>query len=153
MADDGGSQGQSSDSESGGEEASSSSTGSGSNPTSTSSESASGGGGGVSTTTLAVAVAVPIVVLLLVFGVVIWLGMRKGWFVRKNAQDPRSGAAAEKGDGFTQSGSGKANGDHGEPAVLSVRELHANDLPHQLESSPVHELQGGEGGQHYVVRN
>ena len=45
-----------------------------------------------------------------------------------------------------ESGAGKAVGNTGEPAFLSVRELHGNDMPHQLESKPIHELQGGEGG-------
>ncbi|KAM0719787.1 hypothetical protein Q7P37_003921 [Cladosporium fusiforme] len=111
----------------------------------------SNSGGGISTTTLAVAVAVPIVVLLIVFGLIIWLGIRRGWFVKKSSHN--AAAAAEKGNAVLRPSDSKGFGGANE----SVRELHANDRPHQLESSPVHELQGGDnsspGGQHYVVRN
>lgn len=97
----------------------------------------------------------PIVVLLVIFGLILWLGIRKGWFVRKSSPDVVNGAAAEKGDVVVQSNDEKAFGGGNEPGILSVRELHANHRPHQLESSAVHELQGGggNGGQHYVVRN
>jgi hypothetical protein len=88
---------------------------------------------------------VPIVVLLLVFGFIIWLGIRKGWFVKKS---PRDGSTVEKTNVLVEHGSAKPTGGNGD-----VRELHANDLPHQLEYSPVHELQGGEGRQNHGIRN
>lgn len=77
--------------------------------------------------------------------------MRRGWFVKKGQQ--QGGAArdynqrpSEKSDAVMEAGgAGKATGNTGEPAYLSVRELHANDLPHQLESKPIHELHGGSG--------
>jgi len=60
----------------------------------------------------------------------------------------------EKSDAVIESGAGKAMGDTGEPAYLSVRELHANDMPHQLGSKPIHELQGGsEDGRLYGGRS
>ena len=68
------------------------------------------------------------------------------------AQDIRGGPG-EKSDTVMESGAGKTMGNTGEPAYLSVRELHANDLPHQLESKPVHELQAGEGGRQYGERS
>jgi hypothetical protein len=64
---------------------------------------------------------------------------------------PRDGSTVEKiGVATTQhDGSDKPTGGNGE-----VRELHADDRPHQLDYSPVHELQGsGEDGRGYVVRN
>lgn len=104
---------------------------------------------GVSTTTLAVAVAVSIVVLLLAFGGIIWFGIQRGWFVKKTAA--RDGSTVDKnGVATTQhDGSDKPTGGNGE-----VRELHADHRPHQLDYSPVHELQGsGEDGRGHVVRN
>jgi len=88
---------------------------------------------------------VPIVVLLLAFGGIIWLGIRKGWFVKRALHD---GSAVEKTGVSTQYGSSKLTGGNGD-----VRELHADDRPHQLDYSPVHELQGGDDGRGYVVRN
>jgi hypothetical protein len=52
-----------------------------------------------------------------------------------------------------ESGAGKAVGNTGEPALSSVRELHANDLPHQLENKAVYELHEGEGGRQYGGRS
>lgn len=116
---------------------------------SASDSSSSGGGGGVSTKILALAVTIPVVVLLLVFGLVIWLGIRRGWFVRKSQRGGRA-EEGEKGDAVTEAGAGKSmGGNTGEPAFLSVRELHADDLPHQLGGSGVHELHGGEGGRQF----
>jgi hypothetical protein len=63
------------------------------------------------------------------------------------------GDGGEKSDAVMESGAGKAMGNTGEPAFLSVRELHGNDLPHQLESKPIHELQGGEDGRQYGGRS
>lgn len=92
-------------------------------------------------------------VLLLVFCLVIWLGIRRGWFVRKSQRGGR-GEEGEKGDAVTEAGAGKSmGGNTGEPAFLSVRELHADDLPHQLGGSGVHELQGGEGGRQFGVQS
>jgi len=60
---------------------------------------------------------------------------------------PRDDSTVEKT--AMQHDSGKPTGGNGE-----VRELHADDRPHQLDYSPVHELQGGgEDGRGYVVRN
>jgi hypothetical protein len=68
---------------------------------------------------------------------------------------PRDGSTVEKtGVATTQrdnadAGNTKPTGGNGE-----VRELHADHRPHQLDYSPVHELQGsGEDGRGYVVRN
>jgi hypothetical protein len=63
------------------------------------------------------------------------------------------GDGGEGSDAVMESGAGKAVENTGEPAFLSVRELHGNDLPHQLESKPIHELQGGEDGRQYGGRN
>jgi hypothetical protein len=102
--------------------------------------------GGVSTTTLAVAVAVPIEVLLLAFAGIMWLGIRKGCFVKKA---PRDGSDFEKtGVKTRHDGSGKPTGGNDD-----VRELHADDRPQQLDFTPVHELQGGEDGRRYGVRD
>jgi hypothetical protein len=84
--------------------------------------------------------------LLLAFGCIIWLGIRKGWLVKKSPRDDSS--AAEKTNVLAEHGSAKFTGGDGD-----VRELHANDLPHQLDYSPVHELQGGEGGRSYGFRD
>jgi len=110
-------------------------------------------GGGVSTTTLGVAVAVPVVVLLVAFGVILWLGRRKGWFVRRSSPAAQDGATAEKLGFVTHDGGDKSFRNGNDPAYASVRELHADDRPYQLESSPVHELQGGDGGPQYRIRN
>jgi len=66
---------------------------------------------------------------------------------------PRDGSTVEKTGTTTtkqDGGNFKPTGGSGE-----VRELHSDDRPHQLDYSPVHELQGsgedGRGG--YVVRN
>jgi hypothetical protein len=98
---------------------------------------------------LAIAVAIPVVVLLIVFGLIIWLGIRRGWFVKKDRRDTaRSIGAenAEKGGAVMESGAGKAVGNTGEPAVFSVREL-------QLENKAVYELHEGEGGRQYGGRS
>jgi hypothetical protein len=105
---------------------------------------------------LAIAVAIPVVVLLIVFGLIIWLGIRRGWFVKKDRRDTaRSIGAdnAEKGGAVMESNANKALGNTGEPAVSSVRELHANDLPYQLENKAVYELHEGEGGRQYGGRS
>jgi hypothetical protein len=83
--------------------------------------------------------------LLLTFGCIIWLGIRKGWFVKKS---PRDDSAVEKTNVLVEHGTGKPTG-----GIDDVRELHANDRSYQLEYSPVHELQGGEGGRGYEARN
>lgn len=111
----------------------------GSDTSNNSSSGSSGSSGGVSTTTLAVAVAVPVVVLVLAFGLIVWLGIRKGWFVKKD-KTPHDGSVAEKNLGQAHDGiDNKPVGDEGE-----VRELHSNHMPYQLEFSPVHELAGKE---------
>ena len=66
---------------------------------------------------------------------------------------PRDGSTVEKNGASTTTqhdgGNYKPTGGNGE-----VRELHSDDRPHQLDYSPVHELQGsGEDGRGYVVRN
>ena len=62
---------------------------------------------------------------------------------------PRDGLLVEKtGVSSQHGGSSKPTGSKGD-----VRELHADDRPHQLEYNPVHELHGGEDRRGYVVRN
>ena len=66
---------------------------------------------------------------------------------------PRDGSTVEKNSVSSTSQHGGSNhkhtGGNGE-----VRELHSDDRPHQLDYSPVHELQSsGEDGRGYVVRN
>ena len=73
--------------------------------------------------------------------------------MKKHRRDAARDVGAEKGGTTMEIGAGKATGDAGEPAFSSVRELHANDLPHQLASKPIHELQGGEGGRQYGGRS
>lgn len=85
------------------------------------------------------------------FGGIIWLGIQRGWFVKKAAA--RDGSTVEKTGVSTTT---QHDGDNFKPTGGSgqVRELHSDDRPHQLDYSPVHELQGsGEDGREYVVRN
>jgi hypothetical protein len=65
--------------------------------------------------------------------------------VRKS---PRDESTVEKTNGLAEHGTAKPTG-----GIDDVRELHADDLPHQLDCSPVHELQGGDGGPGYGFRN
>jgi hypothetical protein len=77
--------------------------------------------------------------------------------VKKNrrdaARDMRVVENGEKGGVVMESGTGKTVGNTGELASSSVRELHANDLPHQLENKAVYELHEGEGGRQYGGRS
>jgi hypothetical protein len=63
-------------------------------------------------------------------------------------KSPRDDSTVEKMNVLAEHGAAKPTGGDGD-----VRELHANDRPHQLEYSPVHELQGGDGGRGDGVRN
>jgi hypothetical protein len=63
-------------------------------------------------------------------------------------KSPRDDSAVEKANVLAEHGSAKPTGGNGD-----VRDLHANDLPHQLDYSPVHELQGGAGRWGDGVRN
>jgi hypothetical protein len=71
--------------------------------------------------------------------------------VKKTRRDSARDIGAENGE--MKSGAGKAVGNTGELASSSVRELHANDLPHQLENKAVYELHEGEGGRQYGGRS
>lgn len=93
----------------------------------------------------------PIVVLLIVFGLILWLGIRRGWFVKKDARGGATyNASPEQGNIVVHSNEPKRFGGSNEPFVS---ELHPHGRPYQLEGSGVHELQGGDGGQQYFVRN
>jgi hypothetical protein len=50
---------------------------------------------------------------------------------------PRDDSTEEKTNVLAEHGTAKPTG-----GIDDVRELHANDRPHQLDYSPVHELQG-----------
>lgn len=116
-----------------------------------------GGKGGISTSTLAVAIVVPIVVLLILFGLLLWFGIRRGWFVKlANKQGHHSYLTHDNTAGFGQSQSQsqptniatekryEAVPTHSEP-----RELHADHRPWEAEVRPVHQLEGDERGARY----
>lgn len=79
--------------------------------------SASNGGGGISTSTLAVAIVIPIVVLLAAFALIIWLGIRRGWFVKwTNRRAEKAHLTHENTAGF-----GDGGGDGGNIAWQSAQ--------------------------------
>ena len=66
--------------------------------------SGNGSGGGISTSTLAVAIVVPIVVLLILFGLLLWFGIRRGWFVKlANRRNNNAHLTHENTAGLAQS--------------------------------------------------
>lgn len=105
------------------------------------SNSSNGSGRGVSTTTLAVAVTVPIVVLLIIFAVVLVLGIRRGWFVRKqdkaqHREGPTCGETARRYPHMQEQGKG---------SDILVGELHGHDRPHQSDGVAIHQLYDDDG--------
>lgn len=106
-----------------------------------------GGDGGVSTATLAVAIVVPIVVLLIAFAVVIVLGIRRGWFLRKQDRFAHFQQSGSQGASTYAEGS-EGHFDmqeHGKGVNVRTGELHGHDRPHQSGGSAVHQLYGDEG--------
>lgn len=97
------------------------------------------GSGGVSTTTLAIAVAIPIIVLLLLFAIVLYLGVRKGWFVRKDDRDALSRYREAYGNDFTQQTKGGVEIGTKE---RNMGELSGDHGAHQLNSTEVYQLHG-----------
>nr|OQO21891.1 hypothetical protein B0A51_10983 [Rachicladosporium sp. CCFEE 5018] len=122
---------------------------------------------GVSTTTLAVAVAVPIVVLLLLFGLVIWLGRRRGWFVkRSHAQNYTAANAFEDRQPYLEKPNGSsAQNDGASPMsrkpigsafvaeTNGPAEMHGDHQPHRIDGQEVYQMPGDEGMARYNVRN
>lgn len=122
----------------------------GSDPSTSDSNGSSGGG--ISTSTLAVAIVIPIVVLLVLFGLIIWFGIRRGWFVR---------IANRRGGNDThlthENTAGLAQQSHTIPPVVAgkkqemaseyaapPRELHSDHRAWEAEGTEVHQLEGDE---------
>lgn len=105
--------------------------------------------GGLPTRLVVVAAVVPVVVLLLLFGLLIWLGLRKGWFAR-NREDKATSeerSSAEK-LGTAESYRNGGSDQHSHPK--GPAELHDRYMPYHIEGSQVLELEGnrtdGHGG-------
>lgn len=134
-----------------------------------------GGGGGISTSTLAVAIVIPIVVLLIIFGLLLWFGIRRGWFVKlankrsKNSHlthdntvglgDPRFQVPGQQ-DQYTSPVAEKKDDYSAVPShAAPPQELHADYRPWEAEGAQVHQLEGDErdarftGGQMRSVRH
>ena len=122
----------------------------------------SGGGGGISTSTLAVAIVIPIVVLLLIFGLLLWFGIRRGWFAKLSERRGRgrnAHATHENTAGF-----GETSYPHGTPmspasvgmaekkeempapayAPQQPMELHSEHRAWEAEGREVYQLEGDE---------
>ncbi|KAK5170255.1 uncharacterized protein LTR77_004841 [Saxophila tyrrhenica] len=99
--------------------------------------------GGVTTTTVTVAVAVPIVVLLLLVAAGLYIGVRKGWFVRKADRD----ALSRYQNGYAGDVSLRAKDGVGIEAREreGLGELNGQSRPHLLNSTEVYQLHGDEG--------
>nr|OQO31642.1 hypothetical protein B0A51_01132 [Rachicladosporium sp. CCFEE 5018] len=122
---------------------------------------------GISTTTLAVAVAVPVVVLLLLFGLFIWLGRRRAWFVkRSHVQNYTAASTFEDRQPYME----KPNGGFGQNDEVSPMsrkpvgtalvaetsgpaEMHGDHQPHRIDGQEVYQMPGDEGMSRYNVRN
>lgn len=103
-----------------------------------------GDSGGVTTTTLAIAVAIPIAVLFLLFAIILCLGVRRDWFVRKADRDALSKYREAYGNDFTQRT--KIGVEIGTKERSSMGELSGDHGAHQLNSTEVYQLPGDEAG-------
>ena len=131
-----------------------------------SSGSSSGGGGGISTSTLAVAIVIPIVVLLVAFALLLWFGIRRGWFVKlahkraskghlrhentagfgggpniaqqsaRYPMSPSTVAAEKRGEVVSPMSPGYGGG--------QLQELHGEFRAWEAEGRQVHQLEGDE---------
>lgn len=108
-----------------------------------------GDGGGISTSTLAVAIVIPIVVLLAILAVLVWLGVRRGWFVNLvNKHSKQDTLTHENTAGLTPSQpmSPVIAEKREEPAPLSSPpgELHSDHRAWEAEGREVYQLEGDE---------